>query len=107
MPIERGRERDERHHGEKGEVEHDEPVVDRAQAGDEAVMAAPVEGDDDEADEEAEDLWREVPQRVAQLVRSDLRDADADDEQRHGDGEDGVAEERHPIELRGRPLVAH
>ena len=68
--------------------------------GEEPVMGQPEEPDHHEAQEEAEDLGVLVARaRRSSFDARDVRDADAHDEQRHGDGEHRVAEERHPVEL--------
>jgi hypothetical protein len=96
---ERGGEGHERDRREVHEVELHEADVDGDELGEEPVVGQPVEADHEEAQSETEDLALLVAQVLGDLRLLHVRDADAHHEQRHGDGEDRVTEERHPVEL--------
>ena len=67
------------------------------------MVGDPVAADHREADEEADELGGEVVEGVSQVVDAvgvlEVRHLDPDDEQRHGDREEPVAEGEHAAEL--------
>ena len=76
--------------------------IDGGQPVERGVVGPPVEPDDEDADEEGDQLGALVPECVHEVVLragvGQRRNADTHDDQCQGDGEDGVREERDPVE---------
>jgi hypothetical protein len=73
------------------------------------MVTRPVQTDHDDADREAVELGCEIDERFDELTVADpadgLGDPEVHDEQGRGDGENGIREERDPLDLRAVVLA--
>jgi hypothetical protein len=96
------RERDQAHEQQHDEVQPQQAPVDPLAAAEHAVVGHPVVADDDEADAERRQVRGEVQHRLRHLpaggMVAELRDGDAEDEQRHRDREHAVAQREQAAE---------
>jgi len=103
LPEQSGGEGEEGDERQIDQIEADERLIHLLEQRDELVMGEPVPADHRETDEEADERRGQVVERVGELVDvgvvSDVRHSDRDDQQRHRDREETIAEGQHSREL--------